>query len=50
MFLITKSVPSIIIIPIGRQISQFFKNPAITYATRETAAAVSAYGSWVETW
>ena len=45
VFLITSMVHTIRIIPIGRQINQFLIKPASMYATTDTAAAVSAYGS-----
>lgn len=40
--LITKIVASINTIAMGRQIQTFFTKPAITYATKETAATVKA--------
>jgi hypothetical protein len=44
-FFTTSSVTSIRIIPIGRHTIQFLTNPETMYATKETAAAVMAYGS-----
>ena len=36
--------------PTARLINTFSVKPATMYVTKETAATVNAYGSWVDTW
>lgn len=48
--MIRNNVPAINNIPIGNTIHAFLTKPAIIYVTKETAAAIIAYGSCVDTW
>lgn len=49
VFLITRSTATSKMIPTGSEIHTLFVNPATIYVTKDTAATVNAYGSWVET-
>lgn len=48
-FLITASVKTVSRIPAGREIRILLENPAMIKHTKESAATVMAYGSWVDT-